>query len=220
MLILLLALIFALLGIVLGVNVETVSSANIRTVMAHPTQRQAEGLILLDEEADLPGTEQLEKAVEAYARKQEQKRQRWLAAQEKRVAVQKEKRLQEERYAKALKEAKANTARTWNCTWSGAVLSKGSVTIIGPSGKETYYNLNMSRCVAVLRAMGYSEALYPYKVREDGCKTLGGYVMVAANLGIRPRGSLIMTSRGIGIVADTGGFARRNPTQLDLAVNW
>ena len=44
--------------------------------------------------------------------------------------------------------------------------------------------------------------------------------MVAANLGIRPKGTLIETSVGTGIVVDTGGFAKRNKTQLDIAVNW
>ena len=91
---------------------------------------------------------------------------------------------------------------------------------MGPSGKETYYNLDMSVCVKVMRRMGFSEEEYPYAVRSDGVKTLGGYVMVAANLGIRPKGTLIETSVGTGIVVDTGGFAKRNRTQLDIAVNW
>ena len=67
---------------------------------------------------------------------------------------------------------------------------------------------------------GFSEKKYPYAVRNDGVKTLGGYVMVAANLSIRPKGSFIMTSVGTGIVVDTGGFASRNPTQLDIATDW
>ena len=71
-----------------------------------------------------------------------------------------------------------------------------------------------------MRRLGFSEAEYPYAVRADGVKTLGGYVMVAANLGIRPKGTLIETSVGTGIVVDTGGFAKRNKTQLDIAVNW
>ena len=58
------------------------------------------------------------------------------------------------------------------------------------------------------------------RVRADGVKTLGGYVMVAANLRISPKGSFIKTSLGTGIVVDTGGFAAHNPTQLDIATNW
>ena len=101
--------------------------------------------------------------------------------------------------------------------WKGPVLSKRSGTIIGPSGKETYYNLNMAGVVNIMRRMGNEDE---YWVRDDGVKMLGDYVMVAANLNLRPRGSLIETSLGMGIVCDTGGFAARNPTQLDIAVSW
>ena len=99
----------------------------------------------------------------------------------------------------------------------GPILSKRSGTIIGPSGKETYYNLNMAGVVIIMRRMGNEDE---YWVRDDGVKMLGDYVMVAANLNLRPRGSLIETSLGMGIVCDTGGFAARNPTQLDIAVSW
>ena len=96
--------------------------------------------------------------------------------------------------------------------------SKGSIT--GPSGKETYYNLPMGTIVSIMRAKGYSEEEYPYWVREDGAKMFGDYVMVAANLQIRPKGTIVETSLGLGIVVDTGGFAANNPTQLDIATNW
>ena len=49
---------------------------------------------------------------------------------------------------------------------------------------------------------------------------LGSYVMVAANLSVHPRGSLVPTSLGTGIVCDTGGFAASNPNQLDIATSW
>lgn len=104
--------------------------------------------------------------------------------------------------------------------WNGKKLSKSAGTIQGPSGKETYYNLNMSGVVSIMRGMGFSEKEYPYHVRKDGAKCLGEYVMVAANLNLRPRGSLVETSLGMGLVCDTGGFAKHNITQLDLAVNW
>ena len=101
--------------------------------------------------------------------------------------------------------------------WQGPVLSKGRGVIYGPSGKETYYNLNMSIIVNMMHRMGYD---YEYWVRDDGVKMLGDYVMVAANLNLRPRGSIVMTSLGPGIVCDTGGFAKRNPTQIDIATTW
>ncbi len=101
--------------------------------------------------------------------------------------------------------------------WKGPVLSARIGTVTGPSGKETYYNLNMSGVVKIMRRMGNNDE---YWVREDGCKMLGDYIMVAANLDLRPRGSIVETSLGDGIVCDTGGFAKKNPTQLDIATNW
>lgn len=90
----------------------------------------------------------------------------------------------------------------------------------GPSGKETYYNLPMGGVVKIMRQAGFDEENWPYWEREDGCKMLGDYIMVAADLSIRPRGSLVETSIGTGIVCDTGDFIHSNPTQLDIAVTW
>ncbi len=101
--------------------------------------------------------------------------------------------------------------------WKGPVLSKSRGTITGPSGKETYYNLNMNGVVNIMRGMGVEGE---YWVRDDGVKMLGDYIMVAANLSLRPRGSLVETSLGTAMVCDTGGFASRNPTQIDVAVTW
>lgn len=90
----------------------------------------------------------------------------------------------------------------------------------GPSGLETYYNLNMNKIVIIMRSEGYDEEAYPYWIRDDGVKMLGPYVMVAAAFSIRPRGTIVETSLGTGIVCDTGTFASSNPTQLDIAVSW
>jgi hypothetical protein len=102
-------------------------------------------------------------------------------------------------------------------TYNGAVLTRSAGTIIGPSGKETYYNLDMSGVVQIMRNMGNTDE---YWVRDDGVKMLGDYVMIAADLNLRPRGSLVETSLGTGIVCDTGTFALTNPTQIDIAVTW
>ena len=102
-------------------------------------------------------------------------------------------------------------------SWNGQKLTPAAGTIMGPSGKETYYNLDMSGVVRIMRGIGNND---PYWVRGDGVKMLGDYVMVAAHLGLRPRGSHILTSLGMGVVCDTGGFANNNPTQLDIATNW
>lgn len=112
------------------------------------------------------------------------------------------------------------TQSTYTIDYSGAVLNPSAGAIIGPSGKETYYNLDMSGVVRIMRNLGYDAETYPYWIREDGAKMLGSFVMVAANYQLRPRGTIVQTSLGAGIVVDTGGFADSNATQLDICVNW
>ena len=111
---------------------------------------------------------------------------------------------------------------TRNPDWfdNPVALTKSMGVNQGPSGKETYYNLKMSGVVDIMRDMGFSEEEYPYWVREDGVKMLGDYVMVAADLDKRPRGTLVESSLGMAIVCDTGGFVNSNPWQLDIAVTW
>ena len=104
--------------------------------------------------------------------------------------------------------------------YDGPVLNSRIGTIEGPSGKETYYNLPMSGVISIMRNAGFSEEEYPYWIRDDGCKMLGDYIMVAADLSIRPRGSIIETSLGTALVCDTGSFVNYNATQIDIAVNW
>lgn len=103
---------------------------------------------------------------------------------------------------------------------TGECLNTYNGVFYGPSGKETYYNLPMQGVVEIMRNAGFSEEEYPYWVREDGVKMLGDYVMVAADLNIRPRGSILECSLGTAIVCDTGAFVKTNPTQLDIAVDW
>ena len=83
--------------------------------------------------------------------------------------------------------------------------------------KETYYNLNMDGVISIAQSQGIEGE---YWVREDGCKMYGDYIIVAANLDIHPRGSLVETSLGTGIVLDTGGFAASDPNQVDIATEW
>ena len=104
--------------------------------------------------------------------------------------------------------------------WNGQVLTAWLGTVQGPSGRETYYNLPMSGVISIMRDLGYSEEEYPYWIREDGCKMLGEYIMIVANLQLRPRGTIVETSLGLGLVCDTGGFAHYNEYQIDVAVNW
>ena len=105
-------------------------------------------------------------------------------------------------------------------TWKGKRLSRTAGVVNGPSGRETYYNMDMSFCISRMRRQGYSEKDYPYWVRDDGCKMLGQYVMVAANFRIRPLGTILETSVGWAIVVDTGGFVRQYPKGIDVATTW
>lgn len=91
---------------------------------------------------------------------------------------------------------------------------------MGPSGRETYYNLRMDNCINFMRELGYDEEEYPYWIRDDGAKMLGLYVMCAANWKIRPKGTIIPTSLGDAIVVDTGEFVADFPYGVDLATDW
>lgn len=151
-------------------------------------------------------------------KKQEEQREK-----EEQARKEAEEKAAEEQRQKEEQEALANQAEqqtaqtTVNTSWNGTVLSPSAGVNYGPSGKETYYNLDMSGVVSIMRGMGNNDS---YWVRGDGCKMLGNYIMVAANLSVHPRGSLVETSLGTGIVCDTGGFAAGNANQLDIATSW
>lgn len=114
-------------------------------------------------------------------------------------------------------EIKSTSIVTATITDEEVPLSASLGRIQGPSGEETYYNLNMKGCVERMKSLGYD---YEYWIRDDGVKMFGNYVMVAANFELRPLGTIIETSLGFGIVVDTGEFVNENPTQLDIAVTW
>jgi hypothetical protein len=87
----------------------------------------------------------------------------------------------------------------------------------GVTHRETWYDLPMH---GVMRnnSCGTNGT---YSVRTDGAKVdQNGYIMVAANLNIYPRCSVVETSLGLGKVYDTGGFAVRHPHGFDLATDW
>ena len=100
----------------------------------------------------------------------------------------------------------------------GDHLTKSGGVYYGPSGKETYYNLNMNGVVSNAQNMGIEGE---YWVREDGCKMYGDYIICAADLNVHPRGSLVESSLGTCIVLDTGGFTTNGSgVTLDIAVDW
>ena len=117
-------------------------------------------------------------------------------------------------------EDNASNAVTNTYNWDGSVLTQSSGINYGPSGLETYYNLPMDGVVSIMRNAGFSEEEYPYWESPEGYKMFGNYIMVAADLSIRPRGTTIETSLGMGLVCDTGSFIYTNPEQIDIAVNW
>lgn len=88
----------------------------------------------------------------------------------------------------------------------------GRITYLGH--QETYYNLRMNRVVNNANNLGIPS---PYWVREDGCKMYGNYIIVAADYNYHPYGSLVVTSRGVGIVLDTGTF---KGDIIDIATSW
>ena len=99
-------------------------------------------------------------------------------------------------------------------------LTKSKGVFMGPSGRETWYNLPMGKCIEMMRNLGFSEEEYPVWVRDDGAKMMGDYVMCAANLETRPKGTIVESSLGLAIVVDTGGFVNTYPDGLDLCTNW
>ena len=101
-------------------------------------------------------------------------------------------------------------------TDDGVLTASKGVNYYG-NQKETYYNLPMDGVISIAKSQGIEGE---YWVREDGCKMYGDYIIVAANLDIHPRGSLVETSLGTGIVLDTGGFAASDPNQVDIATEW
>ena len=79
---------------------------------------------------------------------------------------------------------------------------------------ESWYNLPMRRVVA----RAYENGIYgEYWERADGCKMLGNKIIVATDWDVYPYGSVIETSRGLGISLDTGKF---KGNIVDIATTW
>ena len=82
---------------------------------------------------------------------------------------------------------------------------------------ETWYNRPMNRIVATAQKRGING---DYWERADGVKMYGRFAIVAADYKTHPYGSIVETSRGTGIVLDTGEFTKKDPTAIDIAVTW
>lgn len=101
--------------------------------------------------------------------------------------------------------------------YNGPVLTKRMGVNNGPSGKETYYNLPMNHCIYYMKELGYD---YDYRVRYDGVKMYGDYVMIAADTRVRPKGTVLQTSLGAGMVCDHCEASEVCYGQIDIAVVW
>lgn len=103
--------------------------------------------------------------------------------------------------------------------YNGKPLTAAKGTIQGPSGKETYYNLDMTQVVENAWNDGIEGE---YWEREDGAKMIGDYIILACDVSgkVHSRYDIVETSMGLGICADTGSFAKTNPTQIDIATTW
>ena len=101
-------------------------------------------------------------------------------------------------------------------TLLATILTAKLGTIQFQGHKETWYNLRMNKVVE--RADSIYGLSNVYAVREDGVKTYNGFVIVAADWTIHPFGSVVETSRGLGIVLDhhTAG----DKELIDIATTW
>lgn len=84
--------------------------------------------------------------------------------------------------------------------------------------KETWYDLPMKKvCEYAYNETFLNEEEHPYWVRDDGVKMIGEYVMCAADFDYAPRGTIVETSLGTGVVCDTGDMTG---AWIDIAVDW
>ena len=81
---------------------------------------------------------------------------------------------------------------------------------------ETWYNLKMNKVVE--RADAYYGLSDVFEIREDGVKTYNGFVILAADKSV-PYGTVVETSRGIGIVLDYH-TVKNGKNLYDVAVDW
>ena len=96
------------------------------------------------------------------------------------------------------------------------VLTAKLGTIEYQGHKETWYNLKMNKVVE--RADNFYGLSDVYGVAEDGIKTYNGFVIVAADMSV-PYGTVVETSRGIGIVLDYH-TVKNGENLYDIATTW
>lgn len=213
------------MGSIVNKNTDTVyaiESKEVQSELSKQVKEVKKSKDSFDEKTKkLAEEKKAKEAAEQKAKEEQEKKEAEEKARQEEEAKQAQAQAQAQAEAEAAAAAQAQQAQAQTPvttpSWNGSVLTPSAGVNYGPSGKETYYNLDMSGVVSIMRGMGNNDN---YWVRGDGVKMLGDYVMVAANLNVHPRGSIVETSLGTGIVCDTGGFASGNATQLDIATSW
>ena len=119
-------------------------------------------------------------------------------------------------------------------SWDGPVIAKGIGTVMGPSGRETYYNQNSLipkhfdihtyQGEELHNSMERLGLEYPrdYHVSDYGVDMLGQYVMCAADVvtSDRKKGDILDTSLGKAIIVDHCEAAQSEPGLIDISVQW
>ena len=100
-------------------------------------------------------------------------------------------------------------------TLLSVVLTAKAGTISYNGHRETWYDLKMDRVIE--RANAYYGIDGAYQVREDGVKTYQGFVVCAVHKSV-PYGTIIDTSKGIGIALDYHTTNDKNT--IDIATDW
>ena len=101
-------------------------------------------------------------------------------------------------------------------TLLATVLTARLGTVQFNNHKETWYDLKMDRVLR--KADEYYGSKGIYAVTEEGIKTYNGLVICAAHQSV-PYGTLVETSRGIGVVLDYHTVAE-DKTLIDVATDW
>ena len=121
--------------------------------------------------------------------------------------------------AEEIEAEPAQAERNAEPVYTGARLNKRDGVCYFDGHKETYYNLPMGGVIRLLNDSGISHG--EYWVRDDGCKMLGDYIIVAADTRRIPKGTIIETSLGMAMVCDHCGSSESyDGVWVDIAVNW
>lgn len=137
----------------------------------------------------------------------------------------------EKRKAEAAYLAELEAMKT-SFHWDGEKLTQGKgVNPNGPSGLETFYNQDLKGIWTWFGEKLHKAGWYyeDIRIRNDGVRVIKNrldgqwYVCCAADLKLRPRGIIVNTSLGKGVVLDYNGHVDLpggSPTDIDICCYW